>query len=339
SGVSSNGTLLPNSALVFGGSGANRTVVLTPALNQNGTTTLTLTVTDGGGLTAQTAFKLTVTAVNDPPVALAQSLGVPSNTPKLIHLGGTDVDGDTLSYAYAQPSHGSVTGTAPLVTYTPNNGYVGFDTFTFTASDGLLPSPSASIVLQLDDTPPAVSITQPAEGATVMYTAALSAAATDNQSVDRVLFYADGVAIATATSETSAFTAGWDTSSAANGSHVLTARAYDNAGNTALSSAVTVTVDNPALAQLAVAPGSLGFYGVEGGPVPPVSPLTLSTASAGGSPSWTISVSTPWLSVSPLSGRGPNTVSVGVSPVGLSTGVFSEPGKGELVTLGAGPAN
>ena len=54
-----------------------------------------------------------------------------------------------------------------------------------------------------------------------------------------------------------------------------------------------------------------------------MSPLAISTASAGGAPSWTISVSTPWLSVSPLSGRGPNTVSVGVSPTGLSTGVYT----------------
>ena len=46
SGASSNTTLVPNVNIVFGGSGANRTVTITPAANQSGTTTITVTVTD-----------------------------------------------------------------------------------------------------------------------------------------------------------------------------------------------------------------------------------------------------------------------------------------------------
>jgi hypothetical protein len=60
SGSSSNTNLVPNANLVFGGSGPNRTVTVTPAANQSGITTITVTVTDGDGLSASDAFALTV---------------------------------------------------------------------------------------------------------------------------------------------------------------------------------------------------------------------------------------------------------------------------------------
>ena len=58
---------MPAANIVLGGTGANRTVTITPALNQSGTATITLTVTDGDGGTASDSFVLTVTAVNDAP--------------------------------------------------------------------------------------------------------------------------------------------------------------------------------------------------------------------------------------------------------------------------------
>src|SRR5687768_12690536 len=66
-GSSSNTTLVPNANIVFGGSGANRSVTLTPAANQNGKTTITITVTDAAGLIASDSFVLNVLPVNDPP--------------------------------------------------------------------------------------------------------------------------------------------------------------------------------------------------------------------------------------------------------------------------------
>jgi formylglycine-generating enzyme required for sulfatase activity len=59
SGSSSNTTLVPNANIVFGGSGANRTVTVTPASSQTGTATITVTVSDGS-LTASDTFLLTV---------------------------------------------------------------------------------------------------------------------------------------------------------------------------------------------------------------------------------------------------------------------------------------
>jgi uncharacterized repeat protein (TIGR02543 family) len=66
--ASSNNTLLvPDGNILFGGSGANRTVTITPVANQNGTATITITVSDGS-YTADDTFDLTVNAVNDAPL-------------------------------------------------------------------------------------------------------------------------------------------------------------------------------------------------------------------------------------------------------------------------------
>ena len=66
SGTSSNQTLVPNANIVFGGSGANRTVTITPANGQSGTTTITVTVSDGT-LTTNDTFVLTVSNSNASP--------------------------------------------------------------------------------------------------------------------------------------------------------------------------------------------------------------------------------------------------------------------------------
>ncbi len=60
-GSSSNPTLVPQANIVFGGTGANRTVTVTPTANQTGAATITLTVIDGT-LTASDGFLLTVTS-------------------------------------------------------------------------------------------------------------------------------------------------------------------------------------------------------------------------------------------------------------------------------------
>ncbi len=59
-GSSGNTTLVPNANIALSGTGATRTVTVSPAANQVGTASITLTVTDGGGKTATTSFSLTV---------------------------------------------------------------------------------------------------------------------------------------------------------------------------------------------------------------------------------------------------------------------------------------
>jgi hypothetical protein len=94
-----------------------------------------------------------------------------------------------------------------------------------------------------DTTPPTVSITSPGNGATVSGITTVSASASDNVGVVGVQFFADGSAQGSEDTS-SPYSISWNTTAASNGSHTLTARARDAAGNTATSAAVTVTVSN-----------------------------------------------------------------------------------------------
>ena len=67
SGGSSNTTLVPTANIVYGGSGADRTVTVTPASGQTGTATITTTVTDPFGDVSDVAFTLSVTAQIEQP--------------------------------------------------------------------------------------------------------------------------------------------------------------------------------------------------------------------------------------------------------------------------------
>jgi hypothetical protein len=94
-----------------------------------------------------------------------------------------------------------------------------------------------------DTKAPSVSMTAPADGATVSGTVTLSATASDNRGVAGVQFLIDEVALGPeATSEPYAMS--WDSTTASSGSHTLSARARDAAGNVATSAAVSVAVDN-----------------------------------------------------------------------------------------------
>jgi subtilisin family serine protease len=104
-----------------------------------------------------------------------------------------------------------------------------------------------------DATPPTVGLTSPAAGAFVRGTVSVSATATDNVGVAQVDFRVDGALVASDT--TAPYTASWDTAGLS-GAHVLTAVAFDNAGNSTTSAPVTVTVDNVAPAVVVTAPAA-----------------------------------------------------------------------------------
>lgn len=93
-----------------------------------------------------------------------------------------------------------------------------------------------------DTTSPTVSLTAPANGATISGNATVSATASDNVGVTSVTFLANGTTIGTDT--TSPYSITWNTTSATNGNYTLTARAADAAGNTTTSSGIAVTVSN-----------------------------------------------------------------------------------------------
>jgi hypothetical protein len=110
------------------------------------------------------------------------------------------------------------------------------------------PSNEAPATVALDTTPPTVSMTAPAAGATVIGVVTVTASASDDVGVAGVQFYLDGTTpIGTeVTGPGPNYTFNWATTPPLNGAHTLSARARDGAGNMTMSSAIAINVANPA---------------------------------------------------------------------------------------------
>ena len=130
-------------------SGTAPNLTYTPALGYHGADSFSFKVNDGNLDSTPATVSITINAVNHAPVANGQTVITNEDTPKAITLTGSDPDGDPVSYAIVtSPAHGTLSGTAPSLTYTPTLGYHGVDSFTFKVNDG-----------NLDSTPATVSIT------------------------------------------------------------------------------------------------------------------------------------------------------------------------------------
>ncbi|HEV2763347.1 MAG TPA: Calx-beta domain-containing protein [Pyrinomonadaceae bacterium] len=95
-------------------------------------------MSSGGSFTLGGGFGFTFPAANAQPVAHNQSVTTDENTPVNITLTGSDEEtpaGSLVFNVTVQPSHGTLSGTAPSLTYTPANAYVGPDSFKFTVTD------------------------------------------------------------------------------------------------------------------------------------------------------------------------------------------------------------
>ena len=147
--ASSNPTLVPLSGVVFGGSGANRTVTVTPAANQLGSSTITVSVSDGV-LTASDTFLVTVTGTARETWRFA-NFGSAANSGNGADTFDANNDGEInfLEYATAQNPNASSrvvlsairTATALEVTYTRSKAaFTGGVTFTVEWSDTLAPN-------------------------------------------------------------------------------------------------------------------------------------------------------------------------------------------------------
>ena len=123
----------------------------------------------------------------------------------------------------------------------------------------LLPSsvsarPLAQLLAAADTAPPTVSLTAPSPGSTVSHVVSLEATASDDVGVTAVEFFRDG-GTSLGVDTTAPYQREWNSTTASNGSHVLTAVARDAAGNQRTSTAVPVTTTNPGFVNEVVVPG------------------------------------------------------------------------------------
>jgi hypothetical protein len=111
------------------------------------TTTYTLTVTNALGSRSATR---TITVDPGVPVAFNLSTNTPQNTAVSITVSASDPNGGILTYLPVNlPAHGTLSGTLPNVTYTPDAGYFGNDAFTFKVNDGMFDSAPATVSIKV----------------------------------------------------------------------------------------------------------------------------------------------------------------------------------------------
>ncbi len=156
---SSNTTLVPNANLVLSGSNANRTITVSPVSGQKGSSTITISVADGGGLTTTTSFIVTFDD-NTPPTVLTQPVtifldaaGKASTTANAINRESYDNCGigwmviDKRDFDCSNLGNNSVT-----LTITDVNGNVNSAKAIVTVLDTIKPTViSRNITVNLDD--------------------------------------------------------------------------------------------------------------------------------------------------------------------------------------------
>ncbi len=220
----------------------------------NGAHTLAAVARDAAGNTT-TATSVTVTVANAdntaPAIALTApgsgwtvggTVSVTADASDNVGVAGVQfrLDGAVLGPEDTTSPYSTSWNTIPVTN--------GAHTLTAVARDAAGNTTTASsvtvTVANADSIPPTVSLTAPAGGATVIGTVTVSALASDNITVAGVQFRLDGANLG-AEDTSSPYWVSWNTLTAANGTHTLTAVARDAAGNTTTATSVTVTVNNP----------------------------------------------------------------------------------------------
>ena len=132
----------------------------TPDRDFFGTDTISFTASDGSGQPVPSTVTVTVTGVEDAPVAVGDSASTTAGTPVTGHVlaNDTDADGDALTAELASgPGHGTLTlGPGGDFTYVPAAGFSGTDTFAYRARDASSASAPAAVVITVAPGPPTV---------------------------------------------------------------------------------------------------------------------------------------------------------------------------------------
>ncbi|NCD33990.1 MAG: hypothetical protein EOL87_11330, partial [Spartobacteria bacterium] len=170
-GEASNTNLVPATNIVFGGSGSNRTVTVTPATYQSGSAWISVTVFDGS-LSATSRFVLTVNPVNNAPTVapIGDQSVLEGHSTDPIAFTVSDVDtpvsnllasGSSANPILVPNTAGSIvcggSGSNRTITVTPVSGWFGDAIINVTVSDGqLYNSTSFKLTVIPVNTPPEI---------------------------------------------------------------------------------------------------------------------------------------------------------------------------------------
>jgi peptidoglycan/xylan/chitin deacetylase (PgdA/CDA1 family) len=150
--------------------GTAPSVTYVPNATVSGDDSFTFIVSDGTESSAPATVNVAVLdaePVNRAPIASGQTLDTGFGQALAVVLNANDPDGDALDYVIIeQPTGGVINGTAPDLTYTPNNDFSGLDGFRFTANDGALESEAATVTIRVGTQPSGV-LSNPVNGITI----------------------------------------------------------------------------------------------------------------------------------------------------------------------------
>ncbi|SFD53815.1 Ig-like domain-containing protein [Pseudoalteromonas denitrificans] len=122
----------------------------TPFRNVAGIQEFNFYASDNKGNFGGAYIRVTVSQINDAPIAESKSFTVQQDELLNFILPAMDVDNTNISYQLlSQPQHGQLTLTENKVVYTPADNYVGRESFTYKASDGSLDSNIANITINI----------------------------------------------------------------------------------------------------------------------------------------------------------------------------------------------
>jgi hypothetical protein len=241
-----------NLGTAVNGSGPNFTTQWFTGTATNGTHTLLAIGTDTQGQTT-TSPTVTVTVTNTPPSVTINSptsgatlLGAVSLTANATSTSSTiasvqfQVDGVNIGSA--------ITGVGPTFTGSWNTGNVtnGTHSITAIATDAIgITQTSAAVSVTVNNPAPTISITNPTGAFALVGTVTVKASAASAIGLASVQFQLDGSNLGSlVTGSGPNFSTQWITTTATNGSHVLTAIAKDTQNQTTTSNPVTVNVSN-----------------------------------------------------------------------------------------------
>lgn len=149
------------------GAGTARVVTYMPEADSHGADSFVIQVQDGQGASDSITVNVSVESVNDHPIAQVHPFSTDEDTPGAVTLSGTDAEKSSLSYEIlTAPAAGSLSGTAPNLTYTPQPNVNGVDSFTFRVFDGEDYSASVLFALTINPVNDAPQITE-GEGSAV----------------------------------------------------------------------------------------------------------------------------------------------------------------------------
>jgi hypothetical protein len=224
------------------------------------------------GLSASTTYTYNVSAFDTANNTSAQSAGASATTQAVssgpaisgISVGSITTTGAIVSWttdvvATSQVEYGTTTAYGSLTTLgstlvtSHSVALTGLSTSTLyhyrvrSKNSSGVESISGDFAFQtssvVDTTPPTIAITAPANGVTVSGSVTVSANASDNVGVASVQFFLDGSNLGSLLI-VGPYSVAWNTATASNGAHTLTAQAKDAAGNVGNAVAVSVTVAN-----------------------------------------------------------------------------------------------